>query len=641
MSLHNSSDDTIRYRSDIDGIRAIAVSSVLLYHFFPQIIPGGFIGVDVFFVISGYLITSIILYKNKKQSLSILDFYARRIKRIFPALSITLISCLAFGWFALLSDEYRQLGKHVAASTIFVQNLTLLSEANYFDNASIAKPLLHLWSLGIEEQFYLIWPLIIYLCIKYNKSLGVTLLLAGSVSFLIDLWYLKSGHPSAAYYSPDSRAWELLAGAMLAWLHNQVGYIRQKNIFDEIIVLASLTLLALGLFFIDQEKNFPGFYALIPTAATCMLIFAHPENRISKKLLSSRMMVFIGLISYPLYLWHWPLLSYAWILSGSEPSISLKFILIAATFILSLLTYYFIEKPFRNKTYSWRSVVGLASVLLVTGSSGAIVYLNNGFPQRQNAELQGYPGDIGHDQFHKFIATKYVICTPSDIAATALRWGNYIRCMQSKEGNDIDIVLLGDSHAEHLFIGMAESLPNKNIAFYIEDGSPFPGNNKFTRLYEAILKNKHIKTVVLTMYWHGRVGEVPQGSSLEEQIAKTARIFTSAGKKVILTDDVPDFPFTPDKCKGRRWLSIGERTCTISQSESDKEKNSYISALERVAEKNENVTLLSERKYLCDGVGCSMIKDGKLMYRDMHHLNINGSRYIGKELVINNPQAFN
>ncbi|WP_200550483.1 acyltransferase family protein [Kosakonia sp. LAM2021] len=633
-------DYTIRYRPDIDGIRAIAVVSVVLYHFFPTMVPGGFIGVDVFFVISGYLISSIILSKNKKQTFSILDFYSRRIKRIFPALAVVLITCLVFGWFALLTNEYRQLGKHIAGSTLFVQNLVLLSEANYFDNTSITKPLLHLWSLGIEEQFYLLWPVVICLCTKHRKNLIATIAIIGGASFLIGLWYLNKDFTSAAYYSPDSRAWELLAGAALAWLHSRTRSTHQVTFSNNLVASAGLLLLVLGLFLIDKDKTFPGTWALLPVIATTMLIFAQSGNVIARTVLSSRLMVFIGLISYPLYLWHWPLISFAWIINGSEPALNVKIVLMAATFLLAWLTFTVIERPFRKSTYAPRSIFNLAALLTVIGIIGSIVYFQQGFPQRENAELKGYSGDIGHDEFHKYIATHFFLCTPDNIAKTALKWNTYTRCMQSKKGNVIDIVLLGDSHAEHLFIGMAEALPMKNVAFYIEDGSPFPGNPKFSRLYETIVRNPHIKIVVLTMYWHGRFGETPAGSTLEDQITATTKLFTAAGKKVILTDDVADFPFTPDKCKGLRWLSFGNRACEIPRTEADQEKEKYLPILQNIADKDENVELLAEGKYLCDTNGCSMIKDGKLMYRDTHHLNINGSRYIGEKIVTDNPQAF-
>ena len=205
-----------KYRPDIDGLRAVAVLSVVVFHAFPTLLKGGFIGVDVFFVISGFLISTIILKSLNNGTFSFREFYGRRVRRIFPALTIVLFSSLTLGWFGLLSDELNQLGKHVAAGAGFVSNLVLWSEVGYFDSSANSKPLLHLWSLGVEEQFYIVWPLLLWSAWKLRINvLLVTLLIAGS-SFLLSL--NKVGYDiTAAFYSPQTRFWELLAGSLLAW----------------------------------------------------------------------------------------------------------------------------------------------------------------------------------------------------------------------------------------------------------------------------------------------------------------------------------------------------------------------------------------------------------------------------------------
>ena len=204
------------YRPDIDGLRAIAVLSVVLFHGFPQIFKGGFIGVDIFFVLSGYLISRIIFEQLNQGRFNFLDFYARRIKRIFPALLIVLAVAYLAGWFTLLADEYGQLGQHIAAGAAFISNFVLWGEAGYFDNSSHTKPLLHLWSLGIEEQFYIVWPLLLWLAAKLRFSLfALTVILAG-LSFYLNVNGKKSD-AVATFYSPQTRIWELLLGSSLAW----------------------------------------------------------------------------------------------------------------------------------------------------------------------------------------------------------------------------------------------------------------------------------------------------------------------------------------------------------------------------------------------------------------------------------------
>ena len=217
-----------KYRPDIDGMRAIAVASVVIFHAFPELLPGGFIGVDIFFVISGFLISTIIFDSLDKGSFSFSEFYSRRIKRIFPALLLVLITSYLFGWFILSMDEYKQLGKHIAAGASFLSNFALRAEAGYFDNSAETKPLLHLWSLGIEEQFYIAWPMILWLGWKARfNPIAITILLAAS-SFLLNIMEIERD-PVATFYHPQTRAWELLFGSTLAWL-----MLYKKNYFPGI-----------------------------------------------------------------------------------------------------------------------------------------------------------------------------------------------------------------------------------------------------------------------------------------------------------------------------------------------------------------------------------------------------------------------
>jgi peptidoglycan/LPS O-acetylase OafA/YrhL len=205
-----------KYRPDIDGLRAIAVLSVVIFHAFPNLLKGGFIGVDIFFVISGFLISTIILSGLKHDSFSFIEFYSRRIKRIYPALLLVLIASFIFGWFALLADEYKQLGKHIAGGAGFISNFILWKESSYFDNAAETKPLLHLWSLGIEEQFYIVWPLLLWIAWKQRLNILTLVLIVMIISFVLNVNTIQSDS-TAAFYSPQTRFWELLIGSILAY----------------------------------------------------------------------------------------------------------------------------------------------------------------------------------------------------------------------------------------------------------------------------------------------------------------------------------------------------------------------------------------------------------------------------------------
>jgi peptidoglycan/LPS O-acetylase OafA/YrhL len=380
MSNRNHSPYT--YRSDIDGLRALAVLSVLLFHAFPEWIHGGFIGVDIFFVISGYLISSIILKELDRQSFSFYRFYLRRIKRIFPALILVLIFSLIVGWFTLLSDEYKQLGKHVLGASTFANNLMFWQESGYFDNESNTKPLLHLWSLSIEEQFYLVWPLILWFIYKHKKYLS-KIILGLTICFTLLHFYIFHPDRVAAFYAPYARFFELLIGAYIGHLHfykeiNPSGTLYKR--FQSVQPYIGLFLILLGINIISKESHFPGWYALLsPVLGSALIINSSQDSIVNKYLFSNKIMVWIGLISYPLYLWHWPILSFAHIIESQTPSIEVRVYALLIAFTLATFTYYFIEKPIRfgNKKNIELTGIVLISILILNGLLGFAIYRNN------------------------------------------------------------------------------------------------------------------------------------------------------------------------------------------------------------------------------------------------------------------------
>lgn len=350
-------------------MRAVAVLSVVLYHGWPNWFVGGFIGVDVFFVISGYLITSIILTQLETNDFSITDFYSRRVRRIFPALLLVLVVTLAFGWLTLLSGEFQQVGKHTAAGGSFISNLVLWHESGYFDNSATTKPLLHLWSLGVEEQFYFLWPLILWLVFKKRMNF----LLVTAVIFCISMAsnVLTVGtDPSAAFFSPLTRFWELMAGGIAAYWHlyRPTWSERQKNSAS----LAGAALLIAGFSLIKPQDLFPGWWAILPVAGVFLLIMAGPSSIINRAILSRKILVSIGLISYPLYLWHWPLLSFGFIIHGEKPTYQIKIALILLAFALAYLTYRYLEVPLRSRSKK-RVVVSLTGAMVATIAIGLSV----------------------------------------------------------------------------------------------------------------------------------------------------------------------------------------------------------------------------------------------------------------------------
>jgi peptidoglycan/LPS O-acetylase OafA/YrhL len=291
-----------KYRPDIDGLRALAIVPVVLFHAFPSVIHGGFIGVDIFFVISGFLIASILIQDINADRFSILNFYSRRIRRIFPALITVLFSALIAGWFLLLDTEYLQLAKHIVASAGFSSNFVLWSESGYFDNDATTKPLLHMWSLGIEEQFYIVWPLLLFFLVRKTKNHKFYLLSLTVISFAANIYLIGRMANVAAFYNPLTRFWELAIGGILAILMMRKERLIQHTFLTHLFSLLGIGLIALGFSVIHESKTFPGWWALMPVFGTTFLIAAGPATFVNR-LLANRLFAGIGLISYPLYLW--------------------------------------------------------------------------------------------------------------------------------------------------------------------------------------------------------------------------------------------------------------------------------------------------------------------------------------------------
>ena len=402
MTVHQTHLSHPKYRPDIDGLRAIAVLAVVAFHAFPNYLKGAFIGVDVFFVISGYLISTIIFENLDKGTFSFFDFYARRIKRIFPALIVVFVTCFIFGWLELLADEFKQLGKHIAAGSSFISNIVFWNEAGYFDNAADTKPLLHLWSLGIEEQFYILWPILIWFSWKKNFNLLTIILVISIVSFALNINGVKQD-PVATFYSPQTRFWELLSGSLLAYLvsYNKlvlsnikekinslipIVYIKVKecnsNMLSNILSFTGIFLLLFGFLVINKDLSFPGNWALVPVIGTLMILIGGSEAWINRIILSNKLAVWFGLISFPLYLWHWPLLSFARIVEGEVPSRNIRIAVVFLSIVLAWLTYKFVEHPLRFGKVGKVKITVLVILMLIVGYIGYNTYERDGLSFR-------------------------------------------------------------------------------------------------------------------------------------------------------------------------------------------------------------------------------------------------------------------
>lgn len=495
----------------------------MLYHAFPTLIKGGFVGVDVFFVISGFLISTIIFQNLEKGTFSFAEFYARRIARIFPALFIVMLATLAFAWFTLLPKPYAELGKHVMGGAGFVSNLMLWSEAGYFDSPAKFKPLLHLWSLGVEEQFYLVWPLILFFAWKRRVNLLAAVAVVWVLSFWLNIHTVHT-NATAAFYSPLSRFWELLIGAALAYLslHKNAALTGVRDSLDgvfstsdnpkkgtgvfcsNVLSVAGAALLAVGFWKITDRLPFPGWWAMFPSVGACLLIAAGPNGLVNRLVLSNRLFVFIGLISYPLYLWHWPILVFTKLAySGNPPAVAL-FAAVALSAFLAWATYRFIEKKIRNGQRQRLKVVVLSVAMVILATAGATVYWQKGFPSRFDGVVRQYSQFIS--TFKPHAGARRDECWMSEKDAPD---GYSPSCVDAPAKGKPLVFLWGDSHAARFYPGLAAmDKGHFRIAQFTRDSCPpisdFSYENCVKSYAPVLEKVKETKpdVVVLFAVWN-------------------------------------------------------------------------------------------------------------------------------------------
>ena len=624
------------YRPDIDGLRAIAILSVLAFHAFPSALPGGFVGVDVFFVISGYLITGLLLDDLAIGRFDLVDFYKRRIRRIFPALLVVLVACLAYGWVELRTIVYAQLGKHVAAGAGFVSNLVLWSEAGYFDNISASKPLLHLWSLGIEEQFYLVWPLLLWLLWRLrHMRISVCLLLCASLA--LDLWLTRTS-PVAAFYSPLSRFWELAAGALLATMlrgaRREVGVSGPPGASLSLIGIA---LVSWAVFGFDSSQPFPGWRAIVPVAGSACLIAAGPAAFANRWLLSRRWMVWIGLISYPLYLWHWPILVFQNLRIDGTPGWKQRLAAVVLAFVLAVATYLFVEKPIRFGPRPGRRALALAGAMLAMGIAGAAVARFDGLPFR----FKGAEAPYGTYSYEYERDARMPVCwvpknSPPDSYAK--------ECVDPDDGHKPLILLWGDSHAARLYPGLREVAGNRyRIAQFTRSGCapnfwtfhPSRSTGPCTRSSVYVMhrvQELRPDVVVVFSRWYEWTDETI--NRILPRVVHSLR--ANGAKHVIVVGPVPEWrPSLPEimfraaRMEHRIPPMRMQDHLVASRWRIDK-------AMRAAIEKQGEATYVSAIDAFCDGTGClTRVSDdpASLTTWDYGHLTTAGARRLAERIT--------
>lgn len=641
------------YRPDIDGLRALAVLAVLAFHAFPVLTPGGFVGVDVFFVISGYLISRHLLMQLESGSFSIRGFYARRIKRIFPALTLILAVCALFGWIVLTPEEYEALGKHIAGGASFVANIMYWREAGYFDRAADTKPLLHLWSLGVEEQFYIFWPLLLALFWKLRKHMAWLIAAMIALSFAYSVW-LVHHDLTAAYYSLLTRFWELAAGAAVAY-----GVLYRHPPGNRWRVFASwagLALLLLGMFALKHSDPFPGALALPPVLGAALLIHAGTGAWFNRQVLACRPLVWIGLISYPLYLWHWPLLSFARIMEAQTPSIPLRVGLMVAALLLSWLTYRFVELPIRTSSgpKANRRVVALAIAMLILFLAGLTIRKLDGIKTRHYAMLNGDVTTLvlGEDRQIR----------PNTCGVPEAQQHLFSFCL-SKDKQPPRLIVLGDSKAEAVFYGLArESRPDLGISLIgsislpKEDGSATDRERVKSHLaFQAASENPSVDVVLLAIALRGLFPINPDSGFIEgshepailrwtEEFSASIRALEQKGKRVALLIDNPTLP-DPRSCVAGEMTTLpimkqflrrkSNPRCAIRHTDQLAGTAPYRRLMDELARRHPNLIIYDPTPLLCDTTRntCSITRDGKFLYSYSDHISDVANSLIAKDLL--------
>ncbi|VVE06265.1 acyltransferase family protein [Pandoraea sputorum] len=633
----------IKYRPDIDALRALAIIAVVTYHAFPTILPGGFVGVDVFFVISGYLISSIVLRSLRNGSFSFSDFYVKRIRRIFPALVVVLAATYLFGWFSLFPDEFIRLGNQTVAGALFFQNFHLWHEAGYFVSLAESMPLLHLWSLSVEEQFYLVFPLVAWLAYRRSLNVGVLIFFLLVVSLSLCLYLSHNElHAVQAFYLPHTRVWEILTGSLLAYAQVYRSQELEKiptgarSAFRHVAPIVGLCLIAVAAVTFDKFSPFPGWRALLPVSGTFLLIAAGPSSPVNRMLLCRRPLIWIGLISYPLYLWHWPLLSYAKIISAGEPSSGVRFGAAALSVVLAWATYQFIERPIRFSPQLARVPATLIASLVCASIVGAATVRGDGFEFREAAaDANGNRFDYPYKKS----------CAALMGSAFREDWCNAdsIRTAPPR------VVMTGDSFA-NAFSTIVHAhfanngIPQTDFAQFGRGECPALlgyGPKYCQDLTDAsakfIISTPSVETVILAANWpayyseknyHGN-GPNQTHQQFMDALRRTIEFYQQAEKRVVVFLSTPQ-DTNPRGCVSRRiQLSIPPEggNCTYPLTNALRGDSDYRVNVVPYLE-SKGVAMFDPFKFMCNDETCRVSADGKILYSDSGHISAAGGTYL-------------
>jgi peptidoglycan/LPS O-acetylase OafA/YrhL len=651
----------LKYRPEIDGLRALAIIPVILFHGGLKVFSGGYIGVDVFFVISGYLITTILIEDMENDSFKIVHFYERRARRILPALFFVMLMCVSFAYILMLPSEIKDFSQSLVAVSLFVSNILFWQKTDYFASAAEEKPLLHTWSLAVEEQYYILFPIFLLLVWRFGKNrLFLLIIIMTVISFLFSEWGWRN-HPSANFYFALTRAWELLAGSIAAFIIQKKGI--QKN---NLLSLIGLSAILFAIFAFDRSTPTPSIYTLVPILGT-MLLIIYSKDTFVANVLRKKQFVGIGLISYSAYLWHQPLFAFTRIRISNEPSAVIVIALSLLSLLLAFLSWKFIENKFRNKNFISRNKFFALAIIIgiLFISFDKLVDKTNGIQNRFSKEI------IQLDNFRK---NQEKLRDSSCYLITG--FDKREKCVLGNKEN-IKGVLIGDSHAQMLWNPLSQKLTDIGIGMYSFTGGGCPpifnvyrrdiANSKCVKyndeVFNFLKEQKEIDFILLSGRWtiyverkrfDNKEGGVEPGEDayldvlneknteqlrkkkLLKNISDSLEIFLSSNKKIYVVSPVPEVGFIPTIKMIKNLLNNKTLITPTHNYDVFLERNNRIRSLFRNIEETDKVRIFDISNFFCNTATrrCDTFKDKlKPFYIDNDHLSSYGSEIIVDDFI--------
>ena len=627
----------MKYRKEIDGLRAVAVLPVILFHAGFTTFSGGFVGVDVFFVISGYLITTIIVDEMEIGSFSLLNFYERRARRILPALFFVMLCTLPFAWYWMLPQDLKSFSQSLVSVSLFASNVLFYLTSGYFDTASEFKPLLHTWSLAVEEQYYVLFPLFLMLAWRLGKKWIISLMLLVSVVSVIAAQWGSETHTAFTFFLLPARVFEILIGALISlYINHKSGISSANQSINKLISLAGLLLILYAIFAFDKRTPSPGLYTLIPTiGAGLVIVFANSNNLVGK-ILGSKLLVFIGLISYSAYLWHQPLLAFARLISVNEPSITLLGLLAILSIILGYLSWRYIETPFRNKESLSRKRIfvfgALGSLLFI--SIGLFGNLNNGFYDRFSKDEQVLLAMGGWDYKKTMLVYSLGKCFIDKDQDYQTLINN--ECI-SQNKNIKKIIVFGDSEAAHLMGGVLTYFKDINYSIEQWTGTScrainYSKNNKRCDIFYNEFMIKVVPSlnendiVIISSKWIGALEDIGNNEFIQ-RIDDLFNALKITRTNVVVVGSTPEFSDSPFNLMVKKNLNPNKIN-NISLISNDFRKVNQL-----LSEETERYGYIffDPTDVLCDKndeLMCLVSEHGSFVFYDGRHLSMYGSQKV-------------